>query len=111
MILILNTEATNEHIKEVTTVYPGYTKVVIDVDQEILAAGGEYHIDCEQVLINNGSRRDSLWGGGYRFKSGEIDFIGLTNYKPYMNHFTYEVADLDVRTKMEIIIKRVFGDE
>ena len=62
MILLFTQKATSEQIAEVTKIYPGYTKVVVDIENKILAAGGEYHIDCEQVLISNGSLRDNLWG-------------------------------------------------
>ncbi|MFZ2663956.1 MAG: DUF5674 family protein [Patescibacteria group bacterium] len=111
MILILKDKATEEQIKEVTKIYPGYTKVVVDIEKGVLAAGGEYHIGCEQELLENGSIQENLWGGGFRFESKEVDFIGLTNYKVGMSNFSYEVSIPDVRDKMEIIIRKVFDNE
>jgi len=31
--------------------------MVIDVENNILAVGGEYHIDCEEILIKSGSTK------------------------------------------------------
>lgn len=111
MVLILKDRATKEEVDQVTKIYLGYTKVVVDVDQKILTAGGEYHIDCEQVLLANGSLQDNLWGGGYRFENKEVDFMGLTNYKSHLKHLSYEVTFPEIREKMEKIIRKVFDYE
>lgn len=111
MVIIFKEKATKEQVEEISKIYIGYTKVVVDIDQELLAAGGEYHIDCEQALIDNGSAQDNLWGGGYNFESKEVDFIGLTNYKPSIKHFSNEVSIPERREKMENIIRKVFGNE
>ena len=111
MILILDSKATPEQITEVTTMYEGYTKIVVDINQKILAAGGEYHIDCEQALLEKGSNQSDLWGGGYRFRSKEVDFMALTNYKPSIDHFSYEITSPVIRKQVEEIIRKVFGDE
>ena len=111
MIIILENKATPEQIAEVTKMYSGYTKVVVDISKRILAAGGEYHIDCEERLLTEGSKQDDLWGGGFRFDTNEVDFIALTNYKPNINHFTYEVSLIEVRKIMEEFIRKIFSNE
>jgi hypothetical protein len=111
MIVIFRDKATKEQIEEVTKMYPGYTKVVVDVGRGMLAAGGEYHVDCEEELLKNGSTQENLWGGGFRFDSKEVDFIGLTNYKPNINQFSYEVSLPEIREKMAEVIRRVFDNE
>ena len=111
MILILKDKATKEQIQEVTKIYEGYTKVVVDIEQSVLAAGGEYHIDCEEALIADGSDQSNLWGGGFRFGSREVDFVGLTNYKPSANHLSYEVTFPEIREKMENLIRKVFDEQ
>ena len=111
MILILKDKATSEQIEEVTKVYVGYTKVAVDIDRKVLAAGGEYHIDCEEALLSDGSRQSDLWGGGFRFDHNEVDFMALTNYKPGISHFTYEIALADVRNIVEEVIRKVFSSE
>jgi hypothetical protein len=108
MILILKEKASNDQLTEVTRIYPGYTKIVVDIKRNLLAAGGEYHIDCEQVLLADGSVQSDLWGGGYRFESREVDFMGLTNYKIGINHLSYEVTFPEIREQIERITRSVF---
>ncbi|OGC51110.1 hypothetical protein A2W32_00495 [candidate division WWE3 bacterium RBG_16_37_10] len=111
MIIIFNNKTSNDQITEITKIYPGYTKVVVDIKRNVLAAGGEYHIDCEQVLLADGSVQSDLWGGGFRFESKEVDFMGLTNYKANINHFSYEITQSEIREQVEKIIRKVFGNE
>lgn len=37
-------------------------KVVVDVDRELMAVGGELHSDEEAMLLENGARQEYLWG-------------------------------------------------
>lgn len=111
MIIILERKANKEQLKEVTKIYPGYTKIVVDIKRNLLAAGGEYHIDCEQVLLAGGSIQSDLWGGGFRFESKEVDFMGLTNYKANVNHLSYEITKAEIRNQVEKIIRKVFANE
>ena len=63
MILLLLKKATEEEIKKTVQDFDGlYIKVVVDIEREILAAGGERHFDAEQKLLDDGSRQESLWG-------------------------------------------------
>ena len=111
MIIVFEKKASEEEIEEITKMYEGYTKIVVDIEKEILSAGGEYHIDCEQVLISNGSSQENLWGGGFRFKNKEVDFMALTNFKPNSNHFSYEISSPEIREKVEKIIRNIFDNE
>ena len=84
---------------------------LVDIEKEILSAGGEYHADCEQLLISNGSSQENLWGGGFRFNNKEVDFMALTNFKPSINHFTYEISLPEIREKVEKTIRKIFDNE
>jgi hypothetical protein len=48
--------------EEAQKVFGDMVKVVVDIDQEIIAINGELHADEEAVLLENGSRQHSLWG-------------------------------------------------
>jgi len=37
-------------------------KAVVDIDQRIMAIGGELHSDEEAVLLEQGSLQKNLWG-------------------------------------------------
>lgn len=64
MLLLIKKKATEEEIKQMAEDFEGYIKLVIDVEREILAGGGERHFDGEQKLLVDGSKQEDLWGGG-----------------------------------------------
>jgi len=37
-------------------------KAVVDIEQGIMAIGGELHADEEALLIEQGSKQENLWG-------------------------------------------------
>lgn len=43
----------------------GTVRFVVDVDRELAAIGGEAHEAAADLLIERGSRPDSLWRGSY----------------------------------------------
>lgn len=50
MILIIREQAAPEQIEQMAETYVGLMiKLAVDVEQEILAGGGELHADCEKL--------------------------------------------------------------
>lgn len=107
MILVLEHKITPEEFEKAREVYPDYIKTVIDVERDVLAVGGEYHIDCEDVLIKSGSKQENLYGGGYRVSTKEIEFMAMSNYKPTFNKYTYEIMDPVIRQKLADLTKKL----
>ncbi len=87
--------------------YGSYVKMVVDINQGFLAAGGEWHADAERVLLESGSEQKDLWGGGLDLETGQVDYISLINTRPSFNN-SHEVADTLVRERMFEIIKKRF---
>lgn len=106
MILVLDRKATPEEIKQAREIYDDYIKTVIDVEKDLLAIGGEYHIDCEEILIEMGSKLENLYGGGYRVSTKEVEYMAMSNYKPALNKNTYEIMDKDIREKLYELTKK-----
>lgn len=90
--------------------YGRFVKVVVDIEQRILAAGGEWHVDGETVLLERGSKQKNLWGGGINLDTGEIIYTALINMRPALSR-SQEVLDLKTREIMEGVIKDIFGYE
>lgn len=88
--------------------YSEYVKVVVDLENCWLCAGGEYHIDCEEVLMNSGSKQLDLWGGGVNILTKQIDYQAMSNYKPSQGRFTYEISDPEIKSKFEKCVKLYF---
>ncbi|MBI4991952.1 MAG: hypothetical protein HZB99_01930 [Candidatus Harrisonbacteria bacterium] len=86
-------------------------KAVVDVEQRIMAVGGELHADEESLLMENeGSKRENTWGINlYLEKSGDdfIEFDSMVNLKPSYGNRSRGVEKDEVRDKIKQIIKKL----
>jgi len=105
MVIVLDKKITHEQFKQACEAYSDYIKTVIDIEKNVLAIGGEYHIDCEEVLIKSGSRLENLFGGGYRVSTKEVEYMAMSKYKPALGKNTYEITDPKVRQRLENLTK------
>lgn len=106
MILVLNRKITQEEFEKAREVYSDYIKTVVDIEKGIISVGGEFHIDCEEALIKQGSKLNNLYGGGYRVSTKEVEYMAMSNFKPSLNKITYEVMDPQIRKKILDLTKR-----
>ncbi|KKR77286.1 MAG: hypothetical protein UU19_C0014G0003 [Candidatus Curtissbacteria bacterium GW2011_GWD1_40_8] len=109
MILILLKKATDEEVKKVAQDLDGYIKFVVNIKQEILAAGGKLHSDGEKLLLGQGSRQEDLGGGGLDLETDEIDFDSMINLRPGQGNPSREVLSAEIRKKIEGIVRRILG--
>lgn len=66
MILIIREPATSEQIEQMAETYFGLRiKLAVDIAREIIAGGGELHADCEQILLEDGSQQQDIWGADW----------------------------------------------
>lgn len=85
-------------------------KAVVDVEQEIIALGGELHADEEALLLSEGSKQENLWGINiYPNKSPDewVEFISLINIRPAAGVKTMEVEDPVIREKITKIVNKL----
>ena len=86
-------------------------KVVIDIEQEIMAIGGELHADEEVLLIENeNSNREHTWGINlYIEKTGDefIEFDSMVNLKPALGNNSRGVENTEIREKIANIVKKL----
>ncbi len=71
-------------------------KYVVDVRRRVIGIGGELHADAEQLLLEDGSRQDDLWGANYYPGEGSescIEYTALINIRPAQGNRSMEVAD------------------
>lgn len=96
----------------VETTFGDMVKLVVDVERQLVALGGQLHADAEQVLLENGSRQASLWGANYlpgRSSEECIEFTSLINIRPGQGNRSMEVQDEELRAKMRELIFRLVG--
>jgi len=107
-IKIINKKISEPELLEIAKEFYGdMIKGVVDVEREVLAMGGEYHIDASNVLIENGSVQKNVWGFNWYFDRGgeeRIEYISLINIRPAQGNRMMEVQDLSLRGKMKSII-------
>lgn len=104
MILIIRAKIDSETLKKIAEDLNGYIKVVVDIRRRILSAGGEKHVDAEQLLLKDGSRQEDLWGAGLDLETQEMDFDSMINIRPAQNP-SREILNQEMRKQVESITR------
>jgi hypothetical protein len=87
-------------------------KYVVDVERRVIAIGGELQADAEQILMEDGSRQQDVWGANYYPGAGAaqcIEFAALINIRPAQGNRSMEVSDLGVRERIRSITFDLIG--
>ncbi len=108
-LLILKEPATTEQIGQMAEAFSGtMIKLAVDVEQGILAGGGQLHADCEQALLEEGSRQENVWGADWYPETQAVGFASLINIRPRQQNFGLEVQNPTLREQIEVIVRRIF---
>lgn len=107
MLLLIKEKANEETLKKMAADLDGYIKFVVDVEKEILAAGGLRHFEGEKLLLEDGSQQEDLWGGGLDLATGEMDFDSIINIRPHQDNPSREVLSQELRKKITEIVRRL----
>ena len=105
-IHILRQPATGQEIREMMEVLETYIKLAVDVERGVVAGGGEYNADCEEVLLEEGSRQEDIWGADWHPGSSRVEFVALINIRPRQGNRGMEIEDPKLRTKIETIVRQ-----
>jgi hypothetical protein len=109
MLLIIRSKIDQETRDKAAEDLKGYIKVVVDVQRKILSAGGDKHIEGEQMLLKDGSKQEDLWGAGLDLETSEMDFDSMINLRPTQNT-SREILDLNVRQQVESITRSLLQE-
>ncbi|MBX3332070.1 MAG: hypothetical protein KF722_16820 [Nitrospira sp.] len=85
-------------------------KAVVDIEQGIMAIGGELHSDEEAVLLEQGSMQRNLWGINLypeRQTSEWIEFDSMINVRPSGGNRSRYVERAEIRDAVITIINRL----
>lgn len=107
MLLLIESRISGDDLKKVAKDFEGYIKVVVDIEKEILAAGGKRHVEGEELLLKNGSRQTDLWGGGLDLETGENDYDSMINLRPNQDNNSREVLDKVIRKRFFDIVHKL----
>ena len=104
VIHIVRHRATPTMMSDMLQSLSSYVKLAVDVRREVLAGGGELHADCEQVLLEDGSRQEDIWGADWLPFSQEVQFEALINIRPRQNNPSMTILDPVIRARVETIV-------
>ena len=107
MVLIIREPATVEQIAQMEQVFGIMIKLAVDVRRGILAGGGSLHADCEQVLLEDGSQQEDVWGADWYPSKQEVTFEALINIRPRQQNYALEIQDPGLREQIETIARRL----
>ena len=85
-------------------------KAVVDVEQGIMAIGGELHSDEEALLLDQGSAQKDLWGINLypeRPVPEWIEFDSMINVRPSGGNRSRAVERADLREAITTIVNRL----
>lgn len=111
-MIIVNKELNKDEMIEIAArTFGEMTKGVVDVNQKILAIDADLHADLEELLLDQGSLQQNLWGINiYPELEGNdaIEFDSLINIRPKQNNRSRGVEDENVQKQiMDIVHKWV----
>jgi hypothetical protein len=96
----------NEELADMLTCYGDFVKVAVDIARALVAGGGEYHADCEEVLLADGSSQRDIWGADWYPDSGRVEYNALINIRPSEGNRSIEIQDESIRARVGTIVRR-----
>jgi hypothetical protein len=110
-IKVIRDTVSRDTLQEMATQQFGdMVKAVVDVEQGIMAIGGELHSDEEAMLLDQGSMQGNLWGINlYPEKSIEewIEFDSMINVRPSAGNRSRDVESAEIREAVTTIVQRL----
>lgn len=84
-----------------------FVKAVVDVQQGIMAVGGELHADMEALLLSQRSRQEDLWGINLypgKPEQERIEFDSMINIRPSSGNPSRSVERLETRARIAEVV-------
>ena len=107
-IVIVEDKITVPELKEVSKeFYNPIIKGVVDIEREIVAFGGEWHIDANMKLIEDGSKQKNIWGFNIdldKSKGDWLEYNSLINIRPLAGNRQLDIQDQNLKERMKSII-------
>jgi hypothetical protein len=111
-IEIIRTAVALAHLRALAEgLFGELVKAVVDVEQGLMAIGGDLHADEEALLLGAGSSQLDLWGVNLypdqHGQSGWIEFDSMINVRPRQGNRSRSVDDPDIRRRIVEVVDRL----
>ena len=107
---IVTHQTTSDELKQMAAgMFGDMVKAVVDIDRELLAVDGELHSDLEALLIDDGSKQQSLWGINlYPEMTGDdfVEFDSMINMRPSQGNRSRGVESAQTRERIIRVVAR-----
>lgn len=107
--MIVTRKISKEELVPLLIRHKKFIKVVVDIEMEILAAGGALHADDEKVLLENGSLQENLWGANYYPRKNEIEYKSMINIRPRDGNSSQEIKNEEIKEAVKRIVLQLLG--
>ena len=109
-IKILDHKISTEEVKKLAQSWYGtMIKGTVDVKQDRVALGGDYHIESLEILTDSSSKFEDVWGFNIRFEensNGVLEFDSMVNIKPNFGNRSRGINNEEIIKKAtEVIYK------
>ncbi len=111
-MVILSKPVSQQDLARIESVmfFDDWIKCVADIDQGLIAVNAAMHFELEQLLLDNGSEQESLYGFNIWFEPFEIEYDSLIN-APRNRAAGYPrdgrgVADPKARKRIEELVEK-----
>lgn len=85
-------------------------KAVADIERNLLAVDSPMHYDCEQLLIENGSKPEDLWGINLYLDEDNLDdlveFDSMINIRPAQGNRSRSVEDPATQARVKEVVAK-----
>ena len=110
MKIIYTPISRNEILENYNSFFRKMIKAVVDIDKQIIALDAELHADLEEILLENGSNQENLWGINLYLeenKDKQIEYTALINIRPSLDNRSMEVENLQIRDEIKKIVNNL----
>ena len=108
VIRIIDKPITRAEAKDIAReFYIDMVKGVADIEHELLALGGEWHIDANAKLVEHGSKQVNVWGFNFYPDENRIEYTSLINIRPLQGNRKIEIQDEALKKKVEQVIRKL----
>jgi len=84
-----------------------YVKLAVDIRRGVAAGGGALHVDCEALLLEDGSRQEDIWGADWIPSTQETRYEALINIRPRQNNPAMTILDESIRARVGEVVQRL----
>jgi len=110
-IKIITEKISQPELKELAKeFYVEMVKGVADIEKNIIALGGEWHMDANEVLIKAESEQENLWGFNIYIdkpKKERLEYNSLINIRPKQGNKSMEIENEEIRNKIFKIVNNL----